>query len=63
MGLCSGSRISSTTLSSISICATVLGGGLGYHVGKTEKTTFDLFGAVTLNKNTSRQSANGCPPA
>ena len=28
----------------------VVGGGLGYHVVKTERTSFDVFGGATLNK-------------
>ncbi len=28
----------------------VVGGGLGYHVVKSERTSFDLFGGATLNK-------------
>jgi len=39
----SPSRTSLTTSFSISICAAVLGGGLGYHVIKNENTTFDVF--------------------
>jgi putative salt-induced outer membrane protein len=42
----------------------VVGGGFGYHVIKTENTTFDVFGGITYDRDSfgSYEIANPTPP-
>ncbi len=42
----------------------VVGGGVGYHIIKTENTTFDVFGGITYDRDSfgSYSIANPAPP-